>query len=177
MPDDAQSGGDHVDAHRSLGYVISPYSRRGVTIPTNYNTVNVLRTIEDLLDIDHLNQSDANAAPMADVFTHTPDFTPYNAIIPGSLCAPPVDPNLVPACKSASTSISPKVAELHDAAWWAERLKDFDFHDADRIDAEAFNRILWEGIMGDVPYPTVRSGMDLRRNRRQLLKQVAASRK
>jgi YVTN family beta-propeller protein len=178
LEDDAQSGGDHVDAHRSLGYVISPYSKRGVTIPTNYNTVNVLRTIEDLLDIDHLNQSDANAAPMADVFKHTPDFTPYNAIIPGSLCAAPVDPNLVPDCKkSASMTISPKAVELHDADWWAERLKDFDFHDADRIDAEAFNRILWEGIMGDVPYPTVRSGRDLRRNRRQLLKQVAASRK
>jgi hypothetical protein len=43
-----------------------------------------------LLDIDQLNQSDAKAAPMADVFTHTPNFTPYSAIIPGSLCAPPV---------------------------------------------------------------------------------------
>src|SRR5262249_8564798 len=47
LEDDAQNGGDHIDAHRSLGYVISPYSRRGVTISTNYNTVNVLRTIED----------------------------------------------------------------------------------------------------------------------------------
>jgi DNA-binding beta-propeller fold protein YncE len=97
LEDDAQSGGDHVDAHRSFGYAISPYSKRGITISTNYNTVNVLRTIEDLLGIDHLNQSDANAAPMADVFTHTPNFTPYSAIIPGSLCAPPVDPNLVHA--------------------------------------------------------------------------------
>jgi DNA-binding beta-propeller fold protein YncE len=55
----------------------------------------VLRTIEDLLGIDHLNQSDANAAPMADVFTRTPNFTPYSAIIRRSLCAPPVDSNLV----------------------------------------------------------------------------------
>jgi len=176
LEDDAQSGGDHVDAHRSLGYVISPYSKRGVTVSTNYNTVNVLRTIEDLLGIDHLNQSDANAAPMADVFTHTPDFTPYNVIIPGSLCAPPVDPNLVPACKSSSANISPKVRELHDAAWWAVKLKDFDFHDADRLDTEAFNRVLWEGTMGDVPYPTVRSGLNLRRNRAQLLKSWTASR-
>src|SRR5262245_46000030 len=67
LEDDAQSGGDHVDAHRSLGYVISPYNRRGVIIPTNYNTVNMLRTLEDLLGIDHLNLSDANAAPMSDV--------------------------------------------------------------------------------------------------------------
>src|SRR5215472_1855203 len=86
LEDDAQSGGDHVDAHRSFGYAISPYSKRGVSISTNYNTVNVLRTIEDLLGIDHLNQSDANAAPMADVFTHEANLTPYTALIPGSLC-------------------------------------------------------------------------------------------
>jgi DNA-binding beta-propeller fold protein YncE len=107
LEDDAQEGDDHVDAHRSIGYAISPYSRRGVTISTNYNTVNVLRTIEDILGIDHLNQSDANAAPMADAFTRVPNFTPYSAIIPGSLCAAPVDPNLVPACKQAGARLPP----------------------------------------------------------------------
>ena len=177
LEDDSQSGGDHIDSHRSFVYAISPYSKRGVTISTNYDTVNVLRTIEDLLGIDHLNQSDANAAPMADVFTHTPNFAPYSAIIPGSLCAPPVDPNLVPACKSASAKITPRVPEMHDASWWAENLKEFDFHDADRADAEAFNRVLWQGIMGDVPYPTMRSGLNLRRNRAELLRKWEAARK
>jgi DNA-binding beta-propeller fold protein YncE len=170
LEDDAQSGGDHVDAHRSFAYAISPYSKRGVTISTNYNTVNVLRTIEDLLGIDHLNQSDANAAPMSEVFTHTPNFTPYSAIIPGSLCASPVDPNLVPACSNPSAKTSPVLPELHDAEWWAFNLKNFNFHDADRLDTVEFNRILWQGIMGNVPYPTVRSGLDLRKNRAQLLK-------
>jgi YVTN family beta-propeller protein len=174
LEDDAQSGGDHVDAHRSFAYVISPYSRRGVTISTNYDTVNVLRTMEDLLGIDHLNQSDANAAAMVDVLTDHPDFTPYNAIIPGSLCAAPVDPNLVPACNSASAKASPQIRDLHDPVWWAEHLKGFNFHDADRIDVEAFNRVLWEGIMGDVPYPTERSGLDLRKNRQKLLKKWRA---
>jgi YVTN family beta-propeller protein len=177
LEDDAQDGGDHVDAHRSFVYVISPYSRRGVTISTNYNTVNVLRTIEDILGIDHLNQSDANAAPMSDVFTFNPNFTPYAAAIPGSLCAPPVDPNLVPACNSPSAKVTPRVPELHDAAWWAENLKGFNFHDADRLDAAAFNRVLWKGIMGDSPYPTVRSGLDLRKNREQLLKKWESSKK
>ncbi|MGB7846324.1 MAG: alkaline phosphatase family protein [Candidatus Acidiferrum sp.] len=177
LEDDAQSGGDHVDAHRSFGYAVSAYSKRGVTISTNYDTVNVLRTIEDLLGIDHLNQSDANAAPMSDVFTRTPNFTPYSAIIPGSLCAPPVDPNLVPACQSPSAKITPRVAELHDATWWAENLKGFNFHDADRLDTEAFNRVLWNGIMGDLPYPMARSGLDLRKNRAQLLKKWEASKK
>jgi DNA-binding beta-propeller fold protein YncE len=177
LEDDSQSGGDHVDAHRSLGYVVSAYSKRGVTISTNYNTVNVLRTMEDLLGINHLNQSDANAAPMADAFTRIPDFTPYSAIVPGDLCAPPVDPNLVPACKTASARVTPRLPELHDAAWWAENLKGFDFHDADRVDFEAYNRVLWKGLMGDTPYPTVRSGLDLRNNRAQLLKKWEADKK
>ena len=178
LEDDAQSGGDHVDAHRSFVYAISPYSKRGVTVSTNYNTVNVLRTIEDILGIGHLNQSDANAAPMADVFAFDPDFTPYSAIIPGDLCAPPVNPNLVPACKTSSAKISPRVPELHDAAWWAANLKDFNFHDADRNNADAFNRVLWKGIMGDdVPYPTVRSGLDLRQNRAELLRRWKESKK
>jgi YVTN family beta-propeller protein len=170
LEDDSQSGGDHVDSHRSFVYAISPYSKRGVTISTNYNTVNVLRTMEDLLGIDHLNQSDANAAAMVDVFTRSPNFTPYSAVIPGDLCAAPVDPNLVPACQSASAKITPKLPELHDSAWWAAALKGFDFHDADRVDADAYNRVLWKGIMGARPYPTMRSGLDLRQNRVQLLK-------
>jgi hypothetical protein len=85
-----------------------------------------------------------------------------------------VDPSLVPECKSAGAKITPKLPELHDAAWWAEALKPFDFHDANKIDVEAYNRVLWEGTMGDIPYPTTRSGKDLRKNRAQLLKQWEA---
>src|SRR5262249_62379277 len=80
LEDDSQSGGDHIDSHRSFVYVISPYSKRGVTISTNYNTVNVLRTIEDLLRIHHLNQRDANPPPMADVFTPPANFTHHSAV-------------------------------------------------------------------------------------------------
>jgi hypothetical protein len=69
------------------------------------------------------------------------------------------------------------VPELHDGAWWVEVLKGFNFHDADHLDTEAFNRVLWKGIVGDVPYPTVRSGLDLRKNRTQLLKKWEASKK
>jgi YVTN family beta-propeller protein len=171
LEDDAQNGSDHVDSHRSFAYAISPYSRRGVTVSTNYNTVNVLRTMEDLLDINHLNFSTADAAPMSDLFTSKPNFTPYTAIIPGDLCTSPVDPNLVPACQSSTAKITPPVHELHNATWWAQKTKGFDFSDADRIDSDAFNHILWQGIMGDdAPYPTIRSGLDLRQNRAQLLK-------
>jgi YVTN family beta-propeller protein len=172
LEDDAQNGSDHVDSHRSFAYVISPYSKRGVTISTNYNTVNVLRTIEDVMGINHLNFRDADAAPMADVFTRKPDYAPYSAIIPGDLCASPVDPKLVPACDSTTAKITSPTPQLHDAAWWAAKTKGFDFSDADRIDADAFNRILWQGSMGDnTPYPTVRSHQNLRQNRAQLIKQ------
>jgi hypothetical protein len=87
-----------------------------------------------------------------------------------------VDPSLVPACKQAGSRLTPKVGELHDSAWWAAKVKGFDFHQEDRVDAETFNRILWEGIMGDLPYPTMRNGLDLRKNRAQRLKEWAAAR-
>lgn len=171
LEDDAQNGSDHVDSHRSFAYVISPYSRRGVTISTNYNTVNMLRTIEDVMGINHLNFRDADAAPMTDLFTLKPDFTPYSAVVPGDLCVAPVDPNLVPACQSPTATITPAVPQLHDAAWWAAKTKGFDFSDADRIDANAFNHILWQGTLGDdIPYPTERSRQDLRQNRAELIK-------
>ena len=49
----------------------------------------------------------------------------------------------------------------HDAAWWEAKTKGMDFSQEDRVDADKFNRIIWEGLMGDKPYPTVRSGLDL----------------
>jgi hypothetical protein len=58
--------------------------------------------MEDLLGIQHLNIRDDNADAMSDVFTRQPDFAPYTAIIPGSLCAPPVDPTLVPDCSRSA---------------------------------------------------------------------------
>jgi len=50
----------------------------------------------------------------------------------------------------------------HDAAWWEAKTKGFDFSDADRVNPEAFNRVIWEGMMGAKPYPTTRSGANLR---------------
>ena len=140
-------------------------------VSTNYNTISVLRTMGDLLGIDHLGVADANASPMLDAFTETPDSTPYVAQVPGVLCAAPVDSTLVPACSDPSVVKTQALSELHDAAWWAEQTKNLDFHDADRIDAEEFNRILWYGIMGSqTPYPTVRSGADLSKDRESLLR-------
>jgi hypothetical protein len=57
-----------------------------------------------------------------------------------------------------------------DASYWAEKLAGFDFTKSDHLDTERFNRILWAGLKGEnIPYPTTRSGRDLRKNRQKLL--------
>lgn len=118
IEDDSQNGPDHVDSHRSLAYVISPYTKRRALVSTNYNTVSMLRTMEDLLGIGYLGINDANAEPMSDAFTTKPDLTPYTAIVPGNLCAAPVDPNLVPACKDQNVQKTAVMPILRDKTWW-----------------------------------------------------------
>jgi hypothetical protein len=68
LEDDAQDGPDHVDARRSTAYVIGPYVKHGAVVSTPYNTVSMLRTIEDVLGLEHLNLHDAGARPMTDLF-------------------------------------------------------------------------------------------------------------
>ncbi|MGA7920563.1 MAG: alkaline phosphatase family protein [Candidatus Acidiferrales bacterium] len=155
VEDDAQNGPDHVDAHRSTVFIASPYTKSGAVIHTNYNSTNVVRTIEDILGTDYLGLNDANAKPMSDVFTEERDLQPYVAPIPGILCQPPVDPTLVPECKDpGNRPVTAAVKSLHDGAWWAQATKGFNFSHPDLINADLFNRILWKGTMGDnKPYP------------------------
>ena len=68
VEDDAQDGPDHEDAHRSTSYVIGPYVRTNALVKTRYSTVNALRTIEDVLGLEHLNLNTAYQRPMTDVF-------------------------------------------------------------------------------------------------------------
>lgn len=155
VEDDAQDGPDHVDAHRSTAFVVSPYTQSGAVVHTNYNSTNVVRTIEDILGVNYLGLNDANARPMSDVFMWQPNLTPYIAPIPGILCLPPVDPTLVPECKDpAGRPITAAVKPLHDGAWWNQATKGLNFNHPDMVNADLFNRILWRGIMGDKkPYP------------------------
>jgi YVTN family beta-propeller protein len=155
VEDDAQNGPDHVDAHRSTIFIASPYTKAGAVVHTMYNSTNVLRTIEDILGVDHLGLNDANAVPMSDVFITEPNLQPYTAPIPGILCEPPVDPTLVPECKNpGNRPITAAVKSLHDGKWWAQATKGFNFSHPDMVNADLFNHILWQGIMGDdKPYP------------------------
>jgi hypothetical protein len=80
LEDDAQNGPDHVDAHRSVLLVASPYARRGVVDSTLYTTSSVLRTIGALLGLPPLSQYDAGATPLWAAFGTRPDATPFAAL-------------------------------------------------------------------------------------------------
>ncbi len=77
---DPRDGPDHVDAHRTVGFVLSPYVKRHAVDSTLYTTASFLRTIEMLLDLPPLSQYDAHAAPLLDVFTAKPDDGGYEAL-------------------------------------------------------------------------------------------------
>ena len=78
--DDAQGGVDHVDAHRSILQVISPYAKRNYIGHEHYSFGSIFKTFENVLGIPYLNQYDAGATDMADLLTTQADFTPYNAL-------------------------------------------------------------------------------------------------
>ena len=130
LEDDAQNGPDHVDSHRSVLLVISPYNRSGV-VHRFVNTTDVLATIEEILGLDSLSQFDRYGRPLRDVFASSPDPRPYEAIVP-------------------AVDLNEKNPEGTPAARESARL---DFSHADVADEERFNRVLWEVVKGDAPLP------------------------
>jgi hypothetical protein len=137
--DDPQAGLDHVDGHRTVGFVISPYTKRKKVISTNYTQINMFRTMENILGIPPLNKFDMTAESMLDCFTDSPDFSPYKAL-----------KNNIPLSQK-----NPELASLSgDALYWAKKSLEQNLDDFDRIDEDTFNRIIWHAIKGyDVPYP------------------------
>jgi hypothetical protein len=169
LEDDAQDGPDHMDAHRSTAYIVGPYVKQRATVSTRYSTVNMLRTIEDILGLDHLSLNDAYQRPMADVFnvaqanwTYAATISPYlrttqiaGTVKAGSNGAAQFADNL-----PAKSARSPK--------WWARKTRGFDWSDADRIAGKenddndgTYNEIEWRGVKPGVPFPNRRSGIDL----------------
>ncbi len=80
IEDDPQNGWDHVSGYRTTAYVASPYARRRAVVGTQYNTISLLRTMEQILGLPPMNQFDASAEPLRDCFTDVPDFTPFTAL-------------------------------------------------------------------------------------------------
>jgi hypothetical protein len=134
-------------------------------VSTQYNTINFLRTIEEVLGLPPMNLNDALARPMADIFDTT-NPTPR----PWTFTAAPA-----PRLFNTALPLYPRPAGLnvpksaHNAKYWARATKGMDFTKEDNVDGEDFNRILWKGIMGSKPYPATPSGLDLRQNREELL--------
>jgi len=169
VEDDAQDGPDHIDAHRSIALVAGPYVKQGQLVSERYTTVSMIRTIEEILGVPPQNLHDAGVRPMIKIFDPTKNNWTYAAAPSPLLLGTQLPFELVqPNVRRADAVDAPK--SLYDAAWWADRTKGFDFTDADRNDSALYNRVLWEGTMGSKPYPTARSGLDLRHDRDVLLK-------
>ena len=132
IEDDAQNGPDHVNAHRTVGLVISPYTKRNHLDSSQYSTVGMIRTIELILGLPPLSQYDASARPMFASFTDKADLAPYTH--------------------------EPARIDLNEVnaltAYGAERSLKMDFDEYDRIDDFELNEILWKSIKGkDAPVP------------------------
>jgi YVTN family beta-propeller protein len=132
IEDDAQNGPDHVDAHRTVGLVISPYTKRKFVDHTQYSTVSMVRTMELILGLEPLSQYDAAARPMFNSFAEKPALIAYKH-----------DP--------AGIDLNVKNTRL---AYGSDRSGKMDFTEYDRIDDFELNEILWHAVMGaDAPEP------------------------
>ena len=131
IEDDAQNGPDHVDAHRTVGLVISPYVRRNAVDSTQYTTASMIRTMELILGLPPMTQYDSHAAPMLSCFTAAPDLTAY------AMIGPKVDLEAKNPSKGEGETASAKL----------------DFSGPDRADPDALNAILWHALKPGVKQP------------------------
>ena len=159
VEDDAQDGGDHIDSHRTTAYIVGAYVKNGV-VSTAYNTLDFIRTMEEVLGLPPMNLNDALATPMSDIFNTAPATWSFTAT-PAAILYCTKLPLSGPA--QPCTNPTPNVA------YWARVTKGMDFTDADLVDGGEFNRVLWKGMMGNRPYPSTPTGLDLSQNREQLL--------
>jgi hypothetical protein len=135
LEDDAQNGPDHVDAHRSVALIASPYARRGVVDSTLYTTSGMLRTIELILGLEPLSQYDAAATPMHRAFRSTPDPRPFTHRKPRV----PMDETNRPD------------------AWGAQESLAMNLEEADRAPDLLLNEIVWRSVRGTPMPPPVRA--------------------
>ena len=139
LEDDAQDGADHVDAHRSIAFVISRYSPRGAegkpfVDHRFYTTVSTIRTMETLLGLPPMNNNDAFASLMAPLFSGAGDQPPYTA--------------------DTSNRDNGRIYEMNTprSPGAAQSMK-MDFTHPDQAPSAQLNAILWRDAMGDKPLP------------------------
>jgi len=140
LEDDAQNGADHVDAHRSIGLVISKYSPRSPQLFVDHNfytTVNMIHTMETLLGLPPMNNNDARAAVIAPLFAGPGDQPAFKADYRNR------DNDLIYQANKKGAPGAKESAAL-------------DFSVADAADTETLNAILWRAARGDVALPQPR---------------------
>ena len=126
LEDDAQNGPDHVDAHRSPAFAISPFSKRRTVDSTLYTTSGMLRTMELILGLEPMSQYDAAATPMYNAFQPTADTTPYKAL-----------PARVRTDERNTST-----------AWGAEASMRMNLREADLAPELELNEIIWRSVRG-----------------------------
>jgi hypothetical protein len=141
VEDDSQDGVDHVDAHRSTAFVVSPYVRRGAVNHTYYTQISMVRTIEDVLGLPPMTQRDLASDAMLDVFQDSPDLAPYTAI-PAQIALDTLNRKsraaIVRRWQNASSKMFPDGPENRP----------------DTADENLLNRAIWYGTRGfSTPYP------------------------
>ena len=138
VEDDAQNGPDHIDAHRTVAYVISPYTRRSAVDSTMYSTASMLRTMELILGLQPMSQFDATARPMFNAFDAHADARPYLA-------------------ETTQVNLEEKNTKH---AWGSRESGRMNFAREDAADDLLLNRVLWHSIKGaNTPMPPpVRAG-------------------
>jgi DNA-binding beta-propeller fold protein YncE len=152
VEDDAQDGVDHIDGHRTVALVASPYARRGVIDSTFYAQPSMVKTIELMLGLPAMSAFDLVASDMRASFLgagEQPDFTPYTAVVPAQ--------SLYEINRRVGEITGPHAAERRVAARASARMR-FDIPDA--APSERLNRILWHEARGwSTPYPTVKQSL------------------
>lgn len=127
LEDDAQNGADHVDAHRTLAFVASPYIKRHTVDSTMYSTCSMLRTIELILGLKPMSQFDAAAVPMFAAFQGKPDLAGYTAL-PARI----------------------DLDEINTKVTWGEKIsRTMDFTKEDAADDLLLNEVIWQSVRGE----------------------------
>jgi hypothetical protein len=126
VEDDAQNGSDHVDAHRTIAFAISPYIRRGSVDSTMYSTSSMLRTMELILGLSPMSQFDAAAMPMFASFQAKPDLTPFKA-------------------RPAQVNLEERNGKT---AWGGKASQLMDLSKEDAADDLKLNEIIWKSVRG-----------------------------
>ena len=137
MEDDSQAGLDHVDGHRTVCFVASPYVRRTYVDSTLYTQISIVRSIELMLGLPPMNRFDALATPFGACFTDTPNLRPYMT-----------KPNTFPLDR-----MNRSLADLTGPSLrWARKSVALDWDDVDAADWKTLNRIIWFDARGNEPY-------------------------